>query len=293
MYPLKMEVLPYITPYLLLYSFALNFLFWFMPAPFGKFSYQKHTIRGTIDSYIFSMAWPLGFLTFYLPWLTIEDGTWKWNGDLFNANTFTPSDRGILLFIVLTIYIAHRILAPLIYNSNAGIDEARGTKEVHILWLIPYWLFWLPAGMYWRTVVETVDTPLELYDIVLCLLAVIFWALNVYSDYAKNKRRCEDDVKEYTVIGKYLTQKQIHGEFASIERLYHVASLPPNYMFEIAFWFVFIFLSRSWEGLWWFCCIFMFLFSRGVWQKTWYEEPVDKGEKQPMMNSMFTNFNNE
>lgn len=288
---LKMEVLPYITPYLLLYSFALNFLFWFMPAPYGKFSYQEHTITewGLMPSWWFNMLSPAAFGVFYGGWLTIEDGTWEWHGDYDKK----WSDRSIMLFVILNIYFVHRVLAQLIYNSNTGIQKARGSKQVHLVWLIAYWLFWAPAGMYWRRTVETVDVPLELYDIVLCLLAFIFWALNVYSDYVNNKRRCEDDVTPYEVIGKYLTIQQIHSEFASIERLYHVASLPPNYTFEIAFWFVFIFLSRSWEGLWWWCCIFMFLFTRGVWQKTWYHEPVDKGEKELMMNPFPPNFNNE
>ena len=103
-----MEVLPYITVYLLLYSFALNFLFWFMPAPYGKFSYIKHKILPfpLIPSYVFSFVVTIGFVTFFIGWF--EDG-WKYRSD-------TPStDRGWLVFISLSIYIAVRVLINFIY----------------------------------------------------------------------------------------------------------------------------------------------------------------------------------
>jgi len=261
-----MEVLPYISAYLLIYSFALNFLFWFMPAPYGKFSYQEHNYLTflLIPSWIFSIFTHAGFAVVVAGWF---EGDWVWH------NGMAKEGRGMLLLVILCVYILVRVLSPLFYQAISNIDEARGTKKVNLLWLVPYFAFWVPAGFYWRRAVATSHKPLELYDIVLCLLAFIFWALNVYSDFNKNNKRNEQG-KPYTVIGKYLDQKQIYEDFSSLEKLYHVASLPPNYQFEIAFWFVFIFISWNWEGLWWFCCMFLFLFTRGVWQKTWYEEPV-------------------
>jgi len=262
-FKIKMEVLPYISGYLLIYAFALNFLLWFMPAPYGKFSYQKNKWCG-IDSWMFSCFTHAGFISIVAGWF---EGDWK------RHNINVKEGRGMLLFIILCVYIVVRCLSPLIYKVTMRRD--RGTKKVNVLWLIPYLAFWIPAGFYWSRVVSKIDKPFELYDIILCALALLFWVLNVYSDFKKNYNR--DEGKKYEVIGKYLNQKQIYKEFSSLERLYHVAALPPNYTFEIAFWFVFVFISWSWEGLWWFCCMFAFLFTRGVWQKTWYNEPIIKG----------------
>lgn len=241
-----------------------------MPAPYGKFSYQEHNFCPilNIPSWWFSILTHVGFVVgLVLGWVTIDGSTWEIHMD-------GPKEgRGMLVFIILCIYIVVRIFSPLIYKATLLDDDTIGDKKVNLLWWIPYLLFWVPGGAYWRRAVATIDRPLELYDIVLCLLAALFFIMNVYSDATKNMERVEQG-KKYTVIGKYLNEKQIHQKFASLQRLYHIASLPPNYMFEIAFWFVFIFISWSWEGVWWFCCIFLFLFSRGVWQKTWYKEPL-------------------
>ena len=270
-----MEVLPYLSAYLLVYAFALNFIFWWMPAPYGKFSYQKHeTCSFVISSYWVSTLSHAGLFSMAIGWF---EGDWIWKTDA------VMEGRGMLIFILLIIYTVVRVASPLLY---CGMQSSENKKFVNPLWLLPYFGFWIPAGFYWRRAVSVIDRPLEAYDYILCIIAVIFWMLNVYSDFSKNRKRYKDDVKEYTVIGKYLSKKQIYEQFTSLERMYHIASLPPNYTFEIAFWFVFIFISWSWEGIWWFCCMFAFLFTRGVWQRTWYDEPVIKQQEQePLRNN--------
>lgn len=249
-----------------------------MPAPYGKYSYMEHKNKCSpkillLPSWLFSMTVPFGFLTFFIGWF---------EGDPLTLYSDHPStDRGWLVFVSLCIYYVSKIGINFFYTKDETI---RGTKKVHLFWIVPYLLFWVPAGSYWRRAVVNIDKPLELYDVALCLLALGLFGMNIYSDINKNEKRKKEEVKQeevkpYKVIGKYLNEKQIYEDFASLRGLYHATSLPPNYMFEVAFWFVFIFISWSWEGLWWFCCIFFFLFSRGLWQKRWYEEPIIKEEE--------------
>ena len=98
-FKIKMEVLPYISGYLLIYAFALNFLLWFMPAPYGKFSYQEHNIPEyltllLIPSWLFSMFTHAGFISIVLGWF---EGEWIWH------SINIKEGRGMLRFIMICI----------------------------------------------------------------------------------------------------------------------------------------------------------------------------------------------
>ena len=260
---MKMDDLPYLSSYLLIYSFALNLIFWFMPAPYGKFSAKKAPLAVIPSDWFYPLI-TVWFVTFYIGWL--EDGEIK--------QEWPTSDnpRGQFLLVWLSIYFFCRtILSPFACMAANEDDSNRGEKTVSLLLIIPYFFFWGPAGIFWRRAVTKIDAPLESYDYILMVLAAIFLALNLYSDINTNHKRHngKEDIGPW--CGKYLDEEQLYEDFSSMKGLWHTFSLPPNYMFEVAHWFIVIFLSRSWEGLWWFCSIFMFLLTRGVWQKKWYQ----------------------
>ena len=272
-----MNIFPYISSYLLVYSFSINLIFWFMPAPYGKFSYHKHNCIKilNIPSILFNYLIHIGFVTFFVGYL--DDNPIKFYNGL-NLN-----NRGWAVFIWLSLYYLLKIFVNTIYPKD---EITRGTKMVNLLWTVPYLLFWAPAGFYLRRAVNNIIEPLYLYDYVLILLGAVFLIMNLYSDILKNEKRKMDDVKTYAIVGKYLNQDQIYNDFYSLRNLF----LPPNYILELCHWFIFIFVCRKWESLWFSCCIFSFLFTRGIWQKKWYDEPLqnEKVEKLNVKNKKIT-----
>lgn len=255
-----MEVLPHLSAYLLIVSFVLNFIYWWMPSPFGKFTI-KDPPRWTVSiipNNVFRVLIFVWFGTIYIGWFEGED--WIWH------HSWPSSDRGWFVFIWLTVYYVMKLISAPVFETYSGDKAVK--KKVPLLAFVPYIFFWGPAGFYWRRASSTVDVKLEYYDYILMVLLVLFLALNLYTDVSKNIRR-ETEGKKYS-NGWYLREEQLYDNFSSMKGLWHTFSLPPNYMFEVAHWFVFIFISHSWEGLWWFCSIFMFLVTRGVWQKKWY-----------------------
>lgn len=255
-----MDVLPHLSSYLLIYSFVLNFLFWFMPAPYGKFAINDPPAWtvSIVPNSVFRVLIFIWFGTLYWGWFEGVDWTFY--------NTWPTSNRGMFILIWLSVYYVWRLVSPAAFSAYGG--NYVGDKKVSLFAFFLYAFFWGPAGWYWRKAASTVSVELEFYDYILMILLALFLGLNVYSDITKNDIR--ENGKEFQGIGRYLNEAQLYERFSSLEGLWNTFSLPPNYMFEVAHWFVFIFVSHSWQGLWWFCCIFMFLVTRGVWQKKWY-----------------------
>ena len=256
----EMEVLPHLSAYLLIISFVLNFIYWWMPSPFGKFSIKDPPswTCTIVPNNVFRVLIFVWFGTIYSGWFEGEDWIWY--------HTWPSSNRGWFVLIWLSVYYALKLISAPVFETYSGDNAVK--KKVPLLAFFPYIFFWGPAGWYWRRASSTVDVKLEYYDYILMVLLVLFLALNLYTDVSKNIRR-QIEGKLYS-NGWYLSEEQLYDNFSSMKGLWHTFSLPPNYMFEVAHWFVFIFISHSWEGLWWFCSIFMFLVTRGVWQKKWY-----------------------
>lgn len=256
----EMEVLPHLSAYLLIISFVLNFIYWWMPSPYGKFTIQDSPdwAAAIVPNNVFRGIIYIWFGTLYMGWFEGQD----W----ILYQTWPSSSRGWFVLIWLSIYFVIKLISPAIFEAYSGnfTDE----KKVSLWALVPYIFFWGPAGWYWRRASSTVDVDLEYYDYILMVLLVLFLALNLYSDVLKNIRRQIEGTRYLN--GWYLKEEQIYDNFFSMKGLWQTFSLPPNYMFEVAHWFVFIFISHSWEGLWWFCSIVMFLLTRGLWQKKWY-----------------------
>lgn len=271
-----MEVLPYISSYLLIYAFVLNFIFWYIPAPFGKFSHVWSVPwYFKVYSSLFRGSTTLWFVTIIIGWWENETVKWEW----------PTSDRGLFVFVWLCIYWVFRtFIAPMLNFVALDDKTVVGDKKVFVLWIIPYIGFWAPAGIFWRRATTKIDAPIEPYDYILIFLLLFFGVLNVHSEWRMNKKR-SSVTKKLQTIGKYLDEEQIYEDYASMKKQWHMLSLPPNYMFEVAHWFIFIFVSHCWEGLWWFLCIFMFLLTRGVWQKKWYltecvPKPIEPAQTQ-------------
>lgn len=252
-----MEIFPYLTSYLIVYSLVINLLFFFMPAPYGKFSWKKTYL--SVPNDLFKPFIMIGFVSFWPGYYENEE----WHTDM------PCSTRGWAIWWWLTIYFTWRILAFPLLSTILAEKDSRGGKWVDVWWILPYVGFYLPAGFYWRRASVLATRPFEPYEYVLMVLLVVLFLLNVYQDIINNRRRNQEGI-ERDYLGKYLPLDKLYDNFESMKGLYSNMALPPNYAFEITHWFIFMFLSFTWEGVWFFCCMFLFIVSRGIWQRNWY-----------------------
>ena len=239
-----MNIFPYISSYLLVYSFSINLIFWFMPAPYGKFSYHKHNCIKilNIPSILFNYLIHIGFVTFFVGYL--DDNPIKFYNGL-NLN-----NRGWAVFIWLSIYYLVKIFVNTIYPKD---EITRGTKMVNLLFSVPYLLFWAPAGFYLRRAVNNIIEPLYLYDYVLLLLGTVFLIMNLYSDILKNEKRKMDDVKTYAIVGKYLIKIKF------IRFLFFKKSVFATKLYFGTMSLVYFYIRlQKWESLWFFVAFFHF-----------------------------------
>lgn len=262
-----MHVLPHISSYLIVYSICINFVFWFMAAPYGKFSIRQSKWMSplAVENHIFRPLLTLGVFSFFIGWF--ENKNWDYHTDL------PSSQKGWFLFIWLSIYFVWRTFIANFVCYILSSKEATGDKKVSLLVSIPYLFFYIPLGFYLRRVCAMIQDDIEAYEWVLVAFLIFFMLLNAYSDIKMNTRRNEEG-KLYDYIGKYLSEKQLFEDFSSTHGMYRAVAFPPNYLFEIVHWLILSLFTVQWELFWTFCCIFIFLFVRAAWQKRWYQEPV-------------------
>ena len=249
-----MDVLPYLSLYLIVYTVVINGVFLMAPAPYGKFS--QRWILNVPGTYINGLL-TVGFFACYAGWI---DEDWAYKTD------FPTSARGWFILMYLTVFFAWRtFVSHMVY---ACIVE--NTKESSVLILVPYLLYYVPVGFYFRRCAALAGGAFAPHEYVLMAVLVFLFAMNAYADVSKNLRR--KNARRYE-LGRYLNEREIFHAFSSFVPIYKILGLPPNYSLELIHWFVFVFLTNAWEGWWWFVCCAVWLITRGIWQRRWYATP--------------------
>ena len=256
-----MEIFPYFSSYILLYSVIAFLLLIIVPAPYGKFA--KAYLPLQINS---RLAWSfneIGALVFLLIGY-LEDG--KWYHDM------PSSTKGWACFIFLIVHFLWRsVLSQLVIAYV--IDPPNGTKQTSLI-LPLLGLLYLPfVGMNFRRMSAQIDDTYNFEDNVFLVGACISLCANAFVDIQLNRWRKTEGTQISEYLGIYLSREQIGERFGLLDKL---GFQSPNYLFEIFEWGFFTLFAFRWEAFWWFVATILYLLPRSIWTSHWYSIPTKK-----------------
>ncbi len=254
-------IFPYLSLYLLVFSFICFILFIIVPFPHGKFSWKSPLM---IDS---DIAWALmqgSTLTVLFGYLDVDNNTWVF--------TLPKTNKGLVALVFFIIHVIWRSFISVLWirKIHKELQETRGNKKTSFLLVLASWLYYPVVGMLIRYMCVHITENISAHDIIFLLGAFVFLGLNAYTDITLNKSRCiSPDVKTHASIGTYLTKDGIRKHF---KVLVHLGIDCPNYFFEILEWGFYALLTRKFESLWWFLSSLMILLPRALWTSQWLSQ---------------------
>lgn len=276
-----MEFFPYLSSYILVFSFVVCIFSSFAPLPFGKFANSSLPLQ--INSSVVRALFTFGVFSMLFGWT--ENNEW---------HTKLPQiTKGWIVFIFILVHFLWRSVAShIVFNHftlNSDVDIV-GEKQASFLLAIVGLCYYIPVGFFFRRLsVQIKDESLQEYEYLFLVAAIVCLTLNAYADLEYNlKRDTRKKISQY--YGRYASLNELRESFDSIINI----GLPPNYFFEIAEWFFFTLFVGRWETFWWFISCLLFLIPRSMWQMRWYYTtstpkeitvPVPKIQKTPMAKS--------
>ncbi len=260
-------IFPYLSLYILIFSFICFILFIVVPCPYGKFSYDAPLPISP------DFAWSLMNLSTLIcifGYWDIENGKW---------NSQVPNMKG---WICLSFFIIHFIWRGLIsvlwINLIHSEENYRGTKKTSFLLVLVAWLYYPVVGMLIRHMCVSIDEKIDVNDFLFLICCIIFLFLNAYVDIYLNYKR---KISQYTTTandtGTYLTKQGMREHFTI---LFNLGIENPNYFFEIIEWGFFTLLTMRFESLWWFVATLFILLPRSLWSSHWLTEVNESGKTQ-------------
>lgn len=258
-----MDFFPYISSYILVFSFVVCIFSSFAPLPFGKFANSSLPLQ--LNARIVKALFSFGIFSILFGW--IENN--KWHADL-------PQDtKGWIVFIYVLIHFLWRSVASHIvfhHLTSSSDENIVGRKQASFLLVLVGLSYYIPVGFFFRRLsVHIKDDGLQEYEYLFFIAAIVCLSLNAYSDIVYNSNRdTRRKISEY--YGRYATLDELRESFDSIINI----GLPPNYFFEIGEWFFFTLFVGRWETFWWFISCLFFLIPRSMWQMRWYYTSVPK-----------------
>ena len=255
-------IFPYLSLYLVLFSFICFILFILCPYPHGKFSYA---LPLSISS---DVAWAM----INIPTLICIFGYWdienaKWVSDV-------PNTKG---WICLSFFILHfvwrGIVSILWINLIHSENSFRGSKQTSFLLVLASWFYYPFVGMLIRYMCVHIENSISIHDILFLVCCFLFLGLNAYVDILFNySRKTSLKTQNHEQLGIYLTKEGIADHF---KVLVHLNIESPNYFFEMIEWGFFVLLTLRFEALWWFIATLLMLLPRALWTSHWYSECTD------------------
>ena len=248
-------IFPYLSLYILIFSFICFILFIIFPCPHGKFSY-KLPLPISPD-----LAWSM----INLPALICIFGYW----DIDNNRWITdvPNTKG---WICLTFFIVHFVWRGLIsvlwINMIHSDENYRGSKKTSFLIVLASWLYYPFVGMLIRYMCNNIKDEINVNDMLFLIGCIVFLCLNAYVDISLNFKRKTSRYTHTNSNGTYLT-KQGMQEYFRI--LFDLGVESPNYLFEIIEWGFFAALAFRFEALWWLIATILILLPRALWTSHW------------------------
>ncbi|MAJ82594.1 MAG: hypothetical protein CMF41_06730 [Legionellales bacterium] len=261
-------IFPYLSLYVLVFSFISFVLFILFPVPHGKFSWKLPLM---IDS---DIAWALingPALIIIFGYFDNENGTW--------VSKLPSSAKGSLAMVFFIIHFIWRSIISVLWirHIHSELPETRGCKKTSFLIVLVSWFYYPVIGMLIRHMAVNMTGELSAHDIIFLLGALIFLFLNAYVDIILNySRTTSPDVKTHPTIGIYLTKIGLKKHF---KILVHLGIECPNYFFEILEWGFFALFTLRFESLWWFVSTILILLPRALWTSHWYSECMDDIEE--------------
>ena len=265
-------IFPYLSLYVLVFSFICFILFIIVPFPHGKFSWELPLM---IKSDIAWMMMQSSTLIVALGYLDTENNVWVFS--------LPKTNKGLIALVFFIIHFIWRGIISVLYiqHIHKELPETRGTKKTSFLLVLGSWLYYPIVGMLIRYMCVHIDKNISAHDIIFLFGSIIFLSLNAYVDIILNKSRCiSPDVKTHASIGIYLTKNGIKKHF---KVLVHLGIDCPNYFFEILEWGFFALFTLKFESLWWFVSTLMILLPRALWTSHWYtDEDVEEEIAPPI-----------
>ena len=255
-------IFPYLSLYILIFSFICFVLFILCPYPHGKFYYQ---LPLDISS---DVAWAM----MNIPALICIFGYWdmenqRWVSDI-------PNTKGWICLIFFILHFIWRgIISVLWINMIHSENNHRGNKKTSFLLVLASWFYYPFVGMLVRYMCVQIQDSMSIHDVLFLVCCVVFLALNAYVDILFNySRQTSTKTQRHETLGVYLTKEGIEEHF---KVLVHLNIETPNYFFEIIEWGFFVLLTLRFEALWWFMATLLMLLPRAIWTSHWYSECTD------------------
>lgn len=257
-------IFPYLSLYVLVFSFISFILFILAPCPHGKFSWKLPLM---IDS---DIAWSLmnvPALIIIFGYLDFDNNKW--------ISTLPETNKGLFAMVFFIIHFLWRGIISVLWirHIHKELPETRGSKKTSFIVVLVSWFYYPVIGMLIRHMCVKISDTLTAHDFIFLVGAFVFLILNGYVDIILNKNRCiSPDVKTYPSIGIYLTKDGLQKHF---KMLLHLGIDCPNYFFEILEWGFFALFTMRFESLWWFVATIMILMPRALWTSHWYSEQCE------------------
>lgn len=252
-----MEFFPYLSSYLLVFSFVLCIFTSFAPVPLGKFSNPSLPLQ--VNARVVQVLLSFGAFAMLFGWT--EDGTWH--------TKLPTSTKGWIVFIFILVHFSWRsIISQIVFNhlTDNSEEDIIGKKQASFLIAVVSFAYYIPVGFFFRRLsVQIANESLQEHEYIFLVASILCLMLNAYVDISMNtNRESRKKITEY--YGRYASVEELRESFDSILRI----GLPPNYFFEIAEWFFFALFIARWETFWWFITILLLMIPRAMWQMRWY-----------------------
>lgn len=255
-------IFPYLSLYILLFSFICFILFTLCPYPHGKFSYD---LPLAISS---DVAWAM----INVPALICIFGYWDMDNNRWVSDV--PNTKGWLCLSFFIVHFVWRGIVSILWiNMIHCEDNCRGTKKTSFLLVLSSWFYYPFVGMLIRYMCVHIEDSITIHDILFFICGLVFLGLNGYVDILFNYARKKSiHTQDYDSNGIYLTKEGVNEYF---KILFHLNIETPNYFFEIIEWGFFVFLTLRFESLCWFIATLLMLLPRALWTSHWYSECTD------------------
>lgn len=266
-----MDAFPYMSSYVFIYSLVINLVFFFMPAPYGKFCNPSLPLQ--IPNRCIYPFLSIGFFSFFFGWFEGED--------LVYHNDMPTCAKGWIVFLFLTVHFVWRtFLSHLVFSYVTGDDvDLVGTKRASLLIVPFYFAYYVPLGFLFRRMAHMISGSIETHEYI--FMAAMFggFLLHAVADVWKNMERSARGDKVTAYLGSYVPLSGFDHLWKSV---IDGLQFPPNYFFELVQWAFFMVFVGRWEAVWWFASCVLWLVSRGTWQLKWYKHDPEEEATEPL-----------
>lgn len=252
-------IFPYLSLYILIFSFICFVLFILCPCPHGKFTYD---LPLSISS---DIAWTL----MNLPALICIFGYWDMDNNTWVTDL--PNVKGWFCLIFFIVHFCWRSIVSVLWINLLNAEENhRGKKQTSFFIVLASWFYYPFVGMLIRYMSVHIEDTISVHDMLFYACCFIFLGLNGYVDILFNYMRKTSSKKiSDESLGVYVTREGVRENFRV---LFHLNIETPNYFFEILEWGFFVLFTLRFEALWWFVATMLILLPRALWTSHWYSE---------------------